>query len=225
MAKLTISSGRRGRPLSIDPSKELNDLIYKTLPKTRRRLAEIREATSGSRDERILGTEQTLPENIQAAIDVLLDLEEGASVDYDTLKELKANIRNAQMLASPQERVYGRALEERFTTDYLEALEYTSRNASDLVKETNKRVVERLKSLTPQQRQKYFTSRKYQDPRTMTGEYEKVRAWASKKMGRELSMQEAWAVVRDDESGSFSAIVAAGKSNFVGSYENEEEEF
>lgn len=215
MAKLYVSSGRRGRPLSIDPEKELHDLIFDILPKAQKRLGEFRDITSGVRGESILGGQNALPKNLQSTIDILSDLRENESIDYETLREVRANIESARMLASKQERVFGRALEKTLTSEYFESLDYYGWNASDAVKQANERIKAKIRSLSPQQRQKYFLSRQYQDPATMTGQYEKVRAYASKQMGREASMQEAWAYIREQEADAFSNLISMGYKNFT----------
>lgn len=201
MAKYSVSSGRRGRPLSIDPQAELDKLIFQTLPKAQQRLAQFRKETSGVREVSLLGSETQLPGYIEASIDILQDLKEGASISYETLKELKSNLRSVEQLTSRQERVFGRALDTALTSEYFSSLDFFSRNSSEFVKQSNEKVKARLRSMTPQQRQKVFFSSGYQDPATMRGHSpsdERVRAWARKHSGNpEMTFDEAWAYVRE----------------------------
>lgn len=203
MAKLSVSSGGRGRPLTIDPEKELADLMFDIIPKAQKNLARFRKETSGVRGADVLGTETTLPAFIQTSIDVLYDLSEGQSIDYATLRELRQNLQATKQLASRQARVFGRALEPSLTREYFQSLDYEARNSNDLIQKSNRQIKERLSQLTPQQRQKFFMSRQYQDPKTQTAEYARVVAWASKQVGRQVSVQEAWAVLRASDVGLF----------------------
>ena len=199
MAKLYIKSGKRGRPLSIDPEKELHKLVFENIPKARERLAEIKKQSSGIREERLIGGANVLPEYIESSIDVLQDLKEGENIDYDTLKELKKNLRTVERLSSKQERVFGSALEQQFTEDYIKSLDYFSRAGSDFVKKSNERVKNMLQNLTPKQRQQAFLSKGYQDIATMSSQSDRrVQAWARKESGnQELTVDEAWAYLRE----------------------------
>lgn len=203
MAKLSVSSGRRGRPLSIDPEKELQELIFRDIPKAKERLAEFRKETSGLRDAAILGTETELPDFIQSTIDILADIQENQSIDYESLKQLKKNLRTTRELKSKQKRVYGRALDEKIFEDYQKTLLRQDSTSSDFVLQSNKRVLGKLEKMTKQQRQKFFFSRGYQDPATMRKDYKRLVAWASKKVGRQLTVDEAWAVVREERLEEF----------------------
>lgn len=199
MAKLFVSSGKRGRPLSIDPEAELHKLIFQSIPKAQARLKEFRTQTSGIRDVRTLGSEVELPSAIETTKDVLLNLTEGESISYQTLKELKQNIRQIEQLGSKQERVFGRALEQSLTKQYFSSLDYFSKASSEFVKKSNERIKEKLSKLTPQQRQKAFFSKGYQDPATMVSDSDqRVLAWARKDSGnKELTVEEAWAYLRE----------------------------
>lgn len=199
MAKYYVKSGKRGRPLSIDPEQELHRLIFENIPKARERLAEIKSQSKGIREERLIGGANVLPEYIESSIDVLQNLQEGENIDYATLKELKQNLRTVERLSSKQERVFGSALEKQFTEDYVQSLDYFSRAGSEFVKKSNERVKNMLASLTPQQRQKAFLSRGYQDVATMSSTSDRrVQAWARKETGnQELTVDEAWAYLRE----------------------------
>lgn len=199
MARLSISSGKRGRPLSIDPEAELDKLIFQNLPKVQQRLKSFREQTSGVRDVRTLGSDVEFPEFIETSIDVLQDLRDGASVSYETLRELKNNLKQASQLASKQERVFGRAIEQALTKDYFSSLDYFSKSSSQFVKQSNERIKDMLNKMTPQQRQRAFMSKGYQDPATMVSDSDqRVLAWARKDSGnQELTVDEAWAYLRE----------------------------
>lgn len=199
MAKLFVSSGKRGRPLSIDPEAELHNLIYKSIPAAQARLKEFRSTTSGVRDVKTLGSEVELPAAIETTKDVLQNLMEGETVSYETLKELKSNLRQVQQIGSKQERVFGRALEEGLTKEYFSSLDYFSKSSSKFTKESNERVKDMLSKLSPQQRQKAFFSKGYQDPATMVSDSDqRVLAWVRKATGnKELTVEEAWAYLRE----------------------------
>lgn len=215
MAKLKISSGRRGRPLSIDPEKELHDLIFEYGKKAHARLRQLAQKSSGVRDIATFGSETEWSKAMESAKDILIDLQENESIDYETLKELKENLKTARELASKQERVFGRALEKQLTKEYFSQLDYFSQNESVDVKASNARIKERIMQMTPKERQSFFLSRSYQDPATMGGRYENVRAWASNKGGREMTMNEAWAYIRERNIDQFEGLIDAGKDNFL----------
>lgn len=197
MARLQISSGKRGRPLSIDPDKELGELLFKNIPKAKIQLEKMRQETHGIRGVDILGSETELPTWLESSIDALQNLRDYGNIEYDTLKELKRNLQSVKQLASKQERVFGRALDNILTTDYEQRLDYFAKNSSSFVKKMNQNVKDYLKNLTSKERQSFFMSNRYQDPATMTPHYREVLAWAKKNSGeKEMTMDEAWAYVR-----------------------------
>lgn len=202
MAKLYVSSGRRGRPASIDAEQELIDLTRYYLPRAKRTLQTFREQTKGARDAEFLGTETELPDFIQSTLNALIDVAEEGTITYEDYAQIKTNLNTIRQLASRQQRVYGRALSGMLMQDFERSLNFFSSNASEFVRKYNEQTKEALRQLTPQQRQSYFLSRNYQDPATMVGDYENVRAWATsnyqKKTGesKNLTMQEAWAYLR-----------------------------
>lgn len=202
MAKLTVNTGRRGRPASIDAEAELLALTQLYVPRARQTLAKFREQTQGTRDSEFLGSETELPDFIQSTINALVDVAEAGSISYEDYAEIKTNLNTIRQLASRQQRVYGRALAERLTMDFESSLDYFNKSASSFVVSYNERTKAALRQLTPQQRQSYFLSRNYQDPATMTGNYENVRQWANAAYRKEtgdnksLTMQEAWAYLR-----------------------------
>lgn len=196
--KISVRSGRRGRPLSIDPEQELNKLIQQTLPKAKERLSKFRSETSGVRDTAFLGSETDLPAFVESTIDVLADLREGAQISYESLREAKRAIKVAEQLASKQKRVYGRALEPALSEEYLRDLDrFSTKTGSTYMKRKNAQLRRMFTKLTPQQRQQFFFSRKYQDVRTQAGRYENIIAWAEAETGRKnMTDEEAWAYLR-----------------------------
>lgn len=172
-----IKSGKRGRPISIDVIKELENFDL-SIAKVKNRLAQFREETRGERDVGILGSPTSLPQNITATYDVLEALKDGIYINYATAKQLKENLKTIKQLSSNQERVFGRALAKVFTDKYVQDLEYMSRNSSKFVKNTYKNLANSIKKMTPQQQQKFFLSRDYQSPKTNNKNYQKVIAWA-----------------------------------------------
>lgn len=204
MAILTVRSGGRGRPLSIDVEATLKQFMQQ-LPRAKARLQEIRRTTSGERAESILGSETTLPKGINATIDVLEALQSGQKIDYATARELRANLRTVRELASKQERVYSRALAGSLLEQYKRDIEYQSKYASKKVSETYKGMLERVKILTPRQQQKFFTSRGYQNVKTNRRDYRRVIEWATNDIKNrfgidvQLTAEEAFAYMLEDK--------------------------
>lgn len=203
MAIITVKSGGRGRPLAIDVDATLKQFMTQ-LPKAKARLQEIRRTTSGERAESILGSETTLPKGIRASIDVLEALQAGEKIDYSTARELRANLRTVRELASKQERVYSRALASSLLKQYEQDIQYQSKYASKQVSQTYKGMLERVKTLSPRQQQKFFTGRGYQNVKTNRRDYQRVIEWAESdiqnKYGQDvqLTAEEAFAYMLED---------------------------
>ena len=203
MKVITVKSGGRGRPLEIDIERTLQQFMQQ-LPKAKTRLQEIRRTTSGERAESILGSETTLPKSIQATADVLDALMSGQKIDYATARELRANLRTVQQLASKQERVYGRALSGALLRQYEQDIQYQSKYASKGVALTYKGMLERIKTLTPRQQQTFFTGRGYQNVKTNRRDYQRVIEWAENDIqskygqGVQLTAEEAFAYMLED---------------------------
>lgn len=219
MALFKIYTGKRGRPLSIDPELELERLIDYSIPKAKTRLAQIRRETRGSRDPDIVGTETDLPGFINTTIDALVDLTQGGTVDAQTLRELKRNIKITEQLGSKQRRVYGRALTPLLEQDYFKQLEKTEKSGSRLVKQANDQFRRRYSRMTRQEQQSFFFSQQYQDIRTQVARYEHIRAWAEDRYNqKDLTDAEAWALLREQrladfgkDIGSFAAAKRRGR--------------
>ena len=200
MAVLTIKSGGRGRPLSIDPDKLLAEM-YRKLPAAKTRLSQLRRETSGEQRELLLGSETALPSSVDAALDVLEALKEGAQISKQTVLSVKRAAKMVAQLASKQKRVYGRALSASLQEAYEMDIDYLiNRGVTSNV--TNKylgKLKNIVNTMTPQQRQSFLLSKGYQSPKTATAEYRRVIEWAKndymEKSGvrHEFTKAEAWA--------------------------------
>lgn len=167
MAIITIKTGGRGRPLKIDTEKALQSFL-KSKDLAQARLQQIRQEAHGVRAESIVGSDLSLPSALEASYDVLQALRAGEQISYQTAKELRAGLLTMKQLASKQERVYGRALAKSIETEFAKSLESVKKYASAQAKEYYNKLIENFRKLTPQQKQKYFISKSYQDPRTNT---------------------------------------------------------
>ena len=200
---IKVKSGGRGRPLTIDVTKVLQQ-FQRQLPKARQRLQQLREQTSGTRDASILGTETMLPKSIIATDDVINALLSNQSITYGTARELKQNLRTVSQLASKQERVWSRALASSLMKAYEQDIQIASKNASKYTRETYQRMLARVKKLTPSQQQSFFLSKGYQDVKTNKKSYEHTKAWAQSHFeketgiaGQEMTGEEALAYVME----------------------------
>ena len=170
MAVITIKSGRRGRPLSIDPNKMLKELTkLKTAAKMR--LQELRENTEGMRGYNVLGAEKKLPDYFAATINTLETVAEDntISLTYETAKSIHKYSKVIKELASPQRRVYGRALGNILQETYERSIDtiINSGTVSQRTADTLTRMKETTKKMTSMQKQSFFLSRKYEDPLTI----------------------------------------------------------
>lgn len=192
MAKLTFKSGRRGRPLTLDTEAALKD-IYKALPRAKQELAEFRRTTSGVRDEALLGTNTTLPEWLNMALDALETIPT-ERYGYKMAKDIRSAVKIAKRLASRRKDVSTTALEETLTTEYLEGLETAEGYSSPFAKEQLRKVAKQIKAKTKAERVAFFKSKRYQDIGTFgRKQYRKIKAWAEASSGREMNYKEAYA--------------------------------
>lgn len=200
MAVVTIKSVGRGRPLSIDPDKLLAEM-YRKLPAAKTRLSQLRRETSGEQRELLLGSETALPSSVDAALDVLEALKEGAQISKQTALSVKNAAKMVAQLASKQRRVYGRALSASLQEAYEMDIDYLI-NRGVTSKVTNKylgKLKNIVNTMTPQQRQSFLLSKGYQSPKTATGEYKKIIEWSKndylERTGimYEFTQAEAWA--------------------------------
>lgn len=200
MAIVTIKSAGRGRPLSIDPDKLLAEM-YRNLPAAKNRLSQLRRETSGEQREFLLGSETALPSGVDAMLDVLEALKDGAQISKQTALSVKRAAKMVTQLASKQRRVYGRALSVSLQEAYEMDIDYLmNRGVTSNV--TNKylgKLKNIVNTMTPQQRQSFLLSKGYQSPKTATAEYRRVIKWAKndymEKNGAiyEFTQAEAWA--------------------------------
>lgn len=192
MAKLTFKSGRRGRPLTLDTEAALKD-IYKALPRAKQALAEFRRTTSGVRDEALLGTNTTLPEWLNMALDALETIPT-ERYGYKMAKDIRSSVKIAKRLASRREDVRTTALEETLTTEYLQGLETAEGYSSPFAKEQLRKVAKQIKAKTKAERVAFFKSKQYQDIGTFgRKQYRKIKAWAESSANREMTYKEAYA--------------------------------
>lgn len=191
MAIIYIKQTGRGRPLKFDTEKDFSKLLHQ-IPQAKLRLQEIRKATSGVRNEDILGSETSLPSSIKTTIDVFQALQRGEQINIETARALKMGVKTVQQLSSKQEKVYSRALAKALETQYEEDIKYQSKYASAREKQIYNRMLTNIKNLTQRQQQAFFTSRAYQDPRTNRRNYEHVKKWATedikKRTGEEIEL-------------------------------------
>lgn len=194
MAVYKFSNGARGRPLSIDPDKLLAEM-YKNLQPAKVRLTKLRTQNAGERAESLIGSETALPDSVNAALDVLEALRSGAQITYETARAIKKASTMVKQLSSPQARVYGRALSETLQEAYEADIKYLSdRNVTSTVTQHYLTELKNLvNTMTPQQRQSFLLSRGYQDPKTATQRYKRVKDWAEHDSGNKMTYAEAWA--------------------------------
>ena len=193
MAKFTVKSGGRGRPLTIDSDKLLTQLQLAYRP-AMRNLAQIRKGSSGVRDAALLGTQTSVPEWWQTTLTLAEQAQSGA-LSYEAAKYVRENIRAIQRLASRQERSRAQALSDILYKDYLRDLEYQMRGANKESRKWYEATKAKIQKLSKRERQEYFTSRAYESPKAFgRNRYEKIRAWAKKNTGKAtMSYSEAYA--------------------------------
>lgn len=192
MAKLQFKSGKRGRPLTIDPELTLNEL-YEALPRAKKALAEFRKTTSGIREEALLGTNTSLPGWLELSFEALESMPRN-KLTYDIAKEIKQTLKVTKRLASRRQDVSTTALEEKITQDYLEDLQEYSRLTNGYAKQKIEALAERIKATPKKQRIAFYKSNKYQDIGTFgRKEYRKIKAWAESSTGRKMTYKEAYA--------------------------------
>lgn len=104
MANITVKSGGRGRPLSIDIDEAYNK-IMDLLPKASSRLKALRKSSKGIRSEDIFGTQTSIPEWVEQSIDIL-DTVRGLGIKptYQDIKQVKETITTLKQLNSKQKK-------------------------------------------------------------------------------------------------------------------------
>ena len=192
MAKFTIRTGRRGRPLTLD-TEELTTQFMKSFKAAKSTLAQIRRKTSGVRDTSILGTPTSLPEWLETTYQVISS---GiGQLDYTSARELKAGVKATRQLASRVEKSRQQALSDIMYNQYIYELDTMISKSSEQAKDSYEKLKQRIQSLNKIERQEFFTSKFYESPKAFGGkEYEKILAWSKKETGKEaMTFQEAGA--------------------------------
>lgn len=193
MAIIKYRVKTRGRPRELD-----TNLIYQQIIQSSKtampRLKEIRESTRGYRSERVLGSQTSLPDWVEESLDLLEGVEYGRELSTQEAVSIGETLKSLRELSSPQKRVYQRAIGEQLTQEYVSAFGEFGRDGK--LSNFTQRQIEDIKSMllemTPQERQEFFLSRYYQDPKA-NGRYERVKNWATAHSGRSrLTYQESW---------------------------------
>ena len=193
MAIIKYRVKSRGRPREIDTNliyQEIVEATKKALP----RLEEIRQLTKGYRGERVLGSKTSVPDWVEESLDLLQTADYGRDLSASEAVSITQTLKNLRELASPQARVYGRAIGEQLTKEYVIAFGEFNANGqlTNFSKAQIKEIEKNITSMSIKERQEYFTSRYYQDPRA-TGKYKRVLAWSKADSGRAvMSYDEAW---------------------------------
>ena len=192
MAIIKYRVKSRGRPREIDTNliyQEIVEATKKALP----RLEEIRQSTKGYRGERVLGSKTSVPDWVEESLDLLQTADYGRDLSVSEAVSITQTLKNLRELASPQARVYGRAIGEQLTKEYVIAFaEFKDGKISNFTQRQIQDIQKQLESMSIRERQDYFTSRYYQDPRAI-GRYERVLKWSKADSGRAvMSYQEAW---------------------------------
>lgn len=193
MAIIKYRVKSRGRPREIDTNliyQEIVEATKKALP----RLEEIRQSTKGYRGERVLGSKTSVPDWVEESLDLLQTADYGRDLSVSEAVSVTQTLKNLRELASPQARVYGRAIGEQLTKEYVVAFgEFKDGKISNFTQEQIQDIQKKLESMSIRERQDFFLSNRYQDPRS-TGRYKRVLEWAKADSGRAvMSYQEAWA--------------------------------
>lgn len=184
----------KGRPRTLDTDElyeQIEDLFYKAEP----RLTQIRKETKGYRGEALLGSSTTAPNWVSESLDLLLASSMGRTLSKSEIKEILQTKKSLQELASPQARVYERALSEQLTSQYLSDIEKGLQDSHSRFKEQQiNSIRETLEKISPRERQQFIQSKYYQDPKTQTKRYRRVKRWAESSSGkRNISYEESYA--------------------------------
>ena len=193
MAIIKYRVKSRGRPRELDTNLIYQEIVQAT-KKALPRLEEIRQSTKGYRGERVLGSKTSVPDWVEESLDLLQTADYGRDLSVSEAVSITQTLKNLRELASPQERVYGRAIGEQLTKEYVVAFGEFNENGqlTNFSKDQIKEIEKNITFMSIKERQEYFTSRYYQDPRA-TGKYKRVLAWSKADSGRAvMSYDEAW---------------------------------
>lgn len=194
MAIIKYRVKSRGRPREIDTNLIYQEIVQAT-KKALPRLEEIRQSTKGYRGERVLGSKTSVPDWVEESLDLLQTADYGRDLSVSEAVSITQTLKNLRELASPQARVYGRAIGEQLTKEYVIAFGEFNKDGkiSNFTQEQIQDIQQKLESMSIRERQDFFLSNRYQDPRS-TGRYKRVLAWAKADSGKAvMSYQEAWA--------------------------------
>ena len=193
MAIIKYRVKSRGRPRELDTNLIYQEIVQAT-KKALPRLEEIRQSTKGYRGERVLGSKTSVPDWVEESLDLLQTADYGRYLSVAEAVSITQTLKNLRELASPQARVYGRAIGEQLTKEYVVAFgEFKGGKISNFTQAQIRDIQQKLESMTIKERQDFFLSNRYQDPRA-TGRYKRVLEWAKADSGKAImSYQEAWA--------------------------------
>ena len=190
MAIIKIRTGKRGRPLELNTETYI-DTIESLYIQASPKLEQLRKASKGYRGEEILGSGQSAPDWVAESLDVLYASEMGRIPSVKELRDIRGTIRSLKQLQSTRVGVSARALSERVSSYYLRELEKLGQDGTTFTRKQIEDVKSMFGQMTPKQINELLFSKGYQDPKT-TGRYKRIKNWASKKTGRNLSYQESW---------------------------------
>lgn len=193
MAIIKYRVKSRGRPRELDTNLIYQEIVQAT-KKALPRLEEIRQSTKGYRGERVLGSKTSVPDWVEESLDLLQTADYGRDLSVSEAVSITQTLKNLRELASPQARVYGRAIGEQLTKEYVIAFgEFKDGKISNFTQAQIRDIQQKLESMSIRERQDFFLSNRYQDPRS-TGRYKRVLEWAKADSGKAvMSYQEAWA--------------------------------
>lgn len=193
MAIIKYRVKSRGRPRELDTNLIYQEIVQAT-KKALPRLEEIRQSTKGYRGERVLGSKTSVPDWVEESLDLLQTADYGRNLSVSEAVSITQTLKNLRELASPQARVYGRAIGEQLTKEYIVAFgEFKDGKISNFTQAQIRDIQQKLESMSIRERQDFFLSNRYQDPRS-TGRYKRVLEWAKADSGKAvMSYQEAWA--------------------------------
>ena len=118
MAIIKYRVKSRGRPRELDTNLIYQEIVQAT-KKALPRLEEIRQSTKGYRGERVLGSKTSVPDWVEESLDLLQTADYGRDLSVSEAVSITQTLKNLRELASPQARVYGRAIGEQLTKEYV----------------------------------------------------------------------------------------------------------
>lgn len=196
MAFIKIRTGKRGRPAALDTKlyiEAIEDLYRGAAP----RLAQIRQSSKGYRGEELLGSATSVPDWVAESVDILYSAEYGREPTPAEFKSIKSTLRSLKQLASPRRKVAERGLGEKIEDYFLNQFEKLSQIGTRVAKRKFNTIKQKLQSMTAAEKTELLTSKAFQDPKAV-GRYKRVRAWANKQTGKNLSYADAWAYALAD---------------------------